>query len=97
MSNKNLFEKLNLTGAKSTSALELLKEQARNFKVSTEILEMNIVVNSGYFENNLEKALTFAVYINAPEVGNYRRKILTVAEFESRGEFPVDIVNHLEG
>lgn len=39
-------------------------------------------------------AAVYKLFVVAPNLGHFRRKILTVAEYSDQGRFPVDVVNH---
>ncbi len=95
---KNIFNGLNFSGNIDESAYDLLLPQKDNFTSLTYgELEMEINAVDAYLKAEpMTLATLFTVYIIAPRMGNYRRKIFTVIERRNVGRFPVEIFCHID-
>jgi len=98
MSDKNIWENLNFTEASTTSAYDLLCTQSEYLdKATNGVLKMQVETIDSLLDGNPPRLAEFYIlYVVAPGLGNYRRKILTVAEYADTGKFPVDIVSHID-
>ncbi len=97
MSEKSIWDNLNFTESSEKSAYSLLIEQSEYLieKTSGE-LRMEVEAVDAYTDEEPPiPAALYMLYVVAPKLGNYRRKILTVTEYSKTGRFPVDIYCHL--
>lgn len=98
MNNKSIWDNLTFTESKQKSAYDFLVEQSQYLveKTSGE-LKMEVEAVDTYIdEKTLKPAALYILYVVAPKLGNYRRKILTVVEYAEAGRFPVEIYCHLD-
>ena len=95
MSN-NIWEKYSFKEKKQKSALDYLNELKPGLIEQTSgELTLETEAVDAFFEGNPPKiAAVYKLFVTAPKLGNFRRKILSVAEYSEIGRFPVDIVNH---
>ncbi len=95
---ENIFDALNFSTTKEDTAYDLLLPQKDIFnKLTDGELEMEINTVNAYLESEPNTlASLYMVYIVAPKMGNYRRKIFTVIERRNTGRFPVEIFNHID-
>lgn len=80
------------------TAYDLLKLEADSVSDTTRgHLKMIIEPIDTYVEktDRVELGTLYRVYFVAPHLGNYRQKILTIAEMNPQGRFPVNIVCEL--
>jgi hypothetical protein len=98
MEQKNIWDGIKFSEDDGESAYELLKNQSEYLIEATSgELKMQIDAIDAYIDGNSPRpAALYMLYIVAPKLGNYRRKILTVAEYSDLGRFPVDIISHLD-
>lgn len=98
MEKKNIWGNLNFTKGKQKSAFDLLREQSGFLINATKgELQMEVTAADGYISANPPRiAAIYTLYVVAPKLGNYRRKILTVAEYATENRFPVDIVVNID-
>lgn len=94
----NIWDKLNFSNRDQKSAFDLLREQSKYLVNATKgELKMEITAADGYIgELQPKLAAIYTMYVVAPKLGNFRRKILTVAEYTPTGRFPVDIVVNMD-
>ncbi len=97
----NIWDKINFTEQNDKSAYDLLVEQSKYLvKATSGELKMQVEAIDTYINGIDEEpprlAALYILYVVAPKLGNYRRKILTVAEYSDSGRFPVDIFSHLD-
>ena len=94
----NLWNKFSFKEDKQKSSLDYLNELKGGLVEQTAgelILETEAV--DSYIDGNPPKiAAIYKLFVVAPKLGHFRRKILTVAEYSDSGRFPVDIMNHFE-
>lgn len=94
--NSNVWDKFSFSDKKQKSALDYLNEFKTGLTQKTNG-ELNLDVEGvdAYIDTEPPRlAAIYMLYVVAPNLGNFRRKILTVAEYSESGRFPVDIVNH---
>lgn len=93
----NVWEKFQFNEKKQTSALDLLKKFSEGLVIQTSgELRLDTETADAHMDNG-QKIVMCAVhklFVVAPKLGEFRRKILTVVEYSDSGRFPVDIVNH---
>ena len=97
MTEKNIWDNLNLSEENLKTAYDYLIPQAENFKTATKStlkmdLEVSNAVTSG---ENPRKVTVYSLYVVAPDLGNYRKKILHIAEFPEEGRFPVNMFSEV--
>lgn len=94
----NIWDKFEFNKEEQQSALELLnsikdglsEKTGNELKLETEAVE-------AYLDTNpIKLAMLYKLFVVVPKLGSYRRKVLTVAEFNEIGRFPVSVVNHLD-
>lgn len=87
----NIWDKFNFTEFKTKSAYSYLNDEKKNFElVAKGELTLDIEAhlrNTTSFENYA----VYVLYIVAPKLGSYRKKLLTVEEDYNTGKFPVKI------
>ncbi len=94
--NKDIWKKFSFKDVKQKSALEylndfkdgLISETAGELTIDVEAVDAYIDITPPRL------AAVYIFYIVAPKLGNFRKKILTVAEYSDTGRFPVEVVNH---
>jgi hypothetical protein len=98
MTDKNIWTKLNFTASKEESAYDLLLTQSDQLVVATTgELKMDVEAVDSYLDVEPPKPIAlYILYVVAPNLGNFRRKILTVVEGKEEGRFPVDIYCHID-
>lgn len=97
---KNIWKNLNFTSKNDVSAYNLLVEQSKELTIATAgTLRMEVeALDAVYEEGTLNIVALYVLYVVAPKLGNFRRKILTVIEGKSKNSerFPVDIYCHID-
>lgn len=96
--NNDIWKKFSFKDVKQKSALDYLNEFKAGLVTETSG-ELNIDVEAvdAYIDTTPPKlAAVYIFYIVAPKLGNFRKKILTVAEYSDTGRFPVEVVNHFD-
>jgi hypothetical protein len=98
MKDSGIWSQFEFTDKTQTSAYEILLNQANDLVVATSgELKMDVEAIDVVMDINPPKpAALYILYVVAPNLGEFRRKILSVAEYDERGRFPVDIVSHLD-
>lgn len=98
MDNRNIWTYLNFSESKAESAYDLLLTQTDQLAQATnKELEMEIEVIDSFLESEpIKPVALYIVYVVAPKLGNFRRKILTVVEDKEAGRFPVEIFCHID-
>lgn len=98
MENKNIWNGLDFSGKSEESAYDLLKAQAKDLVEATGgILTMEVEAVDSYLDEEPPKPVAlYMLYVVAPTLGNFRRKVLTVMEGKYEGRFPVDIFCHID-
>lgn len=98
MTNKNIWTNLNFSESKEESAYDLLLTQSNPLKdATTGELKMEIEAVDSYLDSDPPKPIAvYMLYVVAPNLGNFRRKLLTVIEGKEDGRFPVDIFCHID-
>lgn len=89
---KSLFN-YDLDQDEQKNAWDYLNELIKPFEKSTQG-ELTLDVESSNGNLDGSPAIIYRLYVVAPRLGNYRVKVLSVAEGMER--FPVQIVNHFE-
>ena len=89
---------MNFTASKEESAYDLLLTQSDQLVVATTgELKMDVEAVDSYLDVEPPKPIAlYILYVVAPNLGNFRRKILTVVEGKEEGRFPVDIYCHID-
>lgn len=95
---KNIWDNFKFTSKPEKSAFDYLKEQSEGLTVATGgELKVEIEAIDAYIDEEPPRlAALYMLYVVAPKLGNFRRKILTVAEYSEEGRFPVDIVCNID-
>ena len=97
MAKKNIWGSINFSDKKEKSAYDLLIEQSEGLAEATAgVLKMQVEAIDAFDEKSWKPVALYMLYVVAPQVGNFRRKILTVYEYSHYGRFPVDIISHLD-
>lgn len=98
MSDKNIWKNLDFSESSKKSAYDYLLEQSKPLIEATSgELKMDVDAVDAYIDSDPPRlSALYMLYVVAPKLGNFRRKILTVAEYSDEGRFPVDIVCHLD-
>lgn len=98
MTDKNIWKNLNFSDSKEESAYDLLLTQSSQLVALTKgELKMEVEAVDSYLNVEPPKPIAlYMLYVVAPNLGNFRRKILTVVEGEVDGRFPVDIFCHID-
>jgi len=96
MSTQSIWDKFTFTAVKQKNAGDYLKELKEGLLSNTHgNLDMEIEVTQGYVDTEPPKfTIIYKLFVVAPKMGNFRRKILSVAEYPETGKFPVEVVNH---
>lgn len=92
----NIWKKFSFKENKQKSALDYLNELKPGLTEQTGgELSLETEAVNAYVDGNPPKiAAIYKLFVVAPKLGNFRRKILTVAEYSEQGRFPVDLFNH---
>ena len=95
---KNIWDNFKFTSEPKKSAFDYLKEQSEGLTVATSgELKVEIEAIDAYLDEEPPRlAALYMPYDVAPKLGNFRRKILTVAEYSEEGRYPVDIVCNID-
>ncbi len=100
METKNIWEKLKFTDTLEVSAYDLLIQQSKFLIVATSgELKMEVSAMDSYLEDGNKKIpiAVYVLYVVAPNLANFKTKILTVYEGRKVDtRFPVDIYCHLD-
>ncbi len=93
---KNIWEVLDFSEPTEESAYNLLLTQSNSLVDATSgALKMEVEAIDSYLDTEPPKPVAlYMLYVVAPYLGNFRRKILTVVE-GIEGRFPVDIYCHI--
>jgi hypothetical protein len=94
---KNIWEKLDLSHEKLKTAFDYLIPQAENFKKATKgELEMRIDVSRAVIAGGDKENVTiYVVWLVAPKLGHFKKKLLNIVEFHNTGRFPVNMYSPL--
>lgn len=98
MPNQNIWNEFDFSEEQEESAYDLLSKQSEALIVATSgELKMEVEAIDSYLDETppIPVAL-YMLYVVAPNLGDFRRKILTVVEGKSDGRFPVDIFCHID-
>lgn len=97
MKEENIWENLDLSEDKLKTAYTYLSSQADNFKNAVKgELSMDVEVSQVTSAGPEKRKMTlYTLLIIAPHLGNFRKKVLHVAEFDDTGRFPVNIWDYL--
>ena len=92
----DIWKKFSFKDEKQKSALEYLNEfKAGLVSETSGELTIDVEAVDAYIDTTPPRlAAIYIFYIVAPKLGNFRKKILTVAEYSDTGRFPVEIINH---
>ncbi|MBK9284036.1 MAG: hypothetical protein IPM51_06910 [Sphingobacteriaceae bacterium] len=99
MAKINVWENIEFSDKKAKSAYDYLVEQKDGLYQQTGgELRMEIDAIDTFLDTKptITPAALYIVYIIAPRLGNFRRKIISVIEYSDSGRFPVDIFNHMD-
>lgn len=93
----NIWKKIGF-GDQEESAYDLLKTQKEKLsEASHGLLKLDLEAVDSYLDTDPPKlVVVYKVFIVAPELSNYRVKLITVVEYYEKGRFPVDIYSHLD-
>ncbi len=96
MTIKNIWEKFSFEETPQKSALDYLSEFKEGLVEQTggELILQTEAVDAIVDGPQPMPAAVYKLFVVAPKLGHYRRKILTVVEYSEKGRFPVDIANH---
>lgn len=98
MSNENIWKTFSFSEKHQKSALDYLEEFKKGLLEETggelrlDVEAVDAIIDDG----TPQIVAVYKLFVVAPNLGNFRRKILTVAEYAKTGRFPVDIVNHFD-
>ena len=94
--NNEIWKKFSFKDVKQKSALDYLNEFKPGLISETSgELTIDVEAVDAYIDTTPPRlAAIYIFYIVAPKLGNFRKKILTVAEYSDTGRFPVLVVNH---
>ncbi len=97
MDEQNIWEGLDLSEDKLKTAYDYLMPQSENFsKVSKGKLHMDVeVARTKITGRRIDGATLYTLSIVVPNLGNFRKKILHIIEYDDTGRFPVYIYNYL--
>jgi hypothetical protein len=96
--NRNIWDGLNFERTRSKSAYDYLIEQSKTLAAATGF-ELTVEVErvDSYLDGTPMVPIALSkLYIVAPKLGNFRRKLFTVVEGKNGANFPVDIYCHLD-
>lgn len=97
MAKKNIWENLDFSEKKTESAYDLLNAQSDDLTAATAgVLKMQVEAIDAFNEKTGKPVALYMLYVIAPQIGNFRRRVLTVCEYSDSGRFPVSIVSHLD-
>lgn len=98
MPEQNIWESLNLSEENLKNSYDYLISQVENFKTATKgELNLEIEVTPTTSAGKVKRQMTiYYLYVVAPKLGNFRKKLLHIAEFDDQGRFPVMIWNYIE-
>ena len=98
MNNNNIWGNLNFSESEEESAYNLLLSQSEQLIVATSgELKMEVEAIDSFLDIDPPKPVAlYMLYVVAPNLGNFRRKILTVVEGKEEIRFPVDIYCHID-
>ena len=98
MTTKNIWSAIDFTDNPGQSAYDLLLPQKDKLRASTGgELVMEVEAIDAYSNTEPPRpAALYVVFVVAPKLNNFRRKILTVLEHRMEGYFPVTVFNHVE-
>jgi hypothetical protein len=90
----DIWTKFSFNNAEEKSALDYLNKFKEGLiKQTGGVLKLDVeAVDSFLATDPPRPAAIYTMYVVAPRLGNFRRKVLTVAEYSDIGRFPVDIV-----
>jgi hypothetical protein len=96
MKKKDIWEDFNFEKKSDNTAFSLLKDFNDGLiDKSNRELRLDIESIDSYIDTEPPRlAVLYILYVTAPRLGNFRRKILTVAEYNDIGRFPVDVFDH---
>lgn len=95
MEEENIWEGLNLSEDNIKTAFDYLVSQVDNFKEASKgELIMDVESNRETGGLKLRQMTIYYLYIVAPSLGNFRKKILHIAEFDDQGRFPVNLYSY---
>ncbi|WP_426491246.1 hypothetical protein [Hymenobacter sp. 102] len=99
MNQENIWKNFDFSKSADESAYNLLISQSDQLlKATGGELKMDVDAIDSYKEGDPVKIVAiYTLYVVAPKLGNFRRKILNVVEGESEGRFPVDIYCVIDG
>lgn len=94
---KNIWNKIGFDDQEE-SAYDLLKTQKDKLsEASKGLLKLDLEAVDSYLDTEPPKlVVVYKAFIVAPELSNYRVKLITVVEYYEKGRFPVDIYSHLD-
>ena len=98
MTPQNIWTGLSFSTQKEDSAYDLLVQQSKYLIIATSgELRMEVDAVDSYLDQDPPiPVAVYTLYVVAPNLGNFRRKILTVTEGKAAGHFPVDIFCHID-
>ena len=96
MTENNIWESFSFSEEKKNRVLDYLSEFKEGLVAQTggELVLETEAVDAIIDSDPVKPVAVYKLFIVAPKLGNFRRKILTVVEYSDKGRFPVDIVNH---
>ena len=96
MEENNIWKNFSFNEEEQKSAKDFLDEFKAGLTEQTGgELRLLVEVSDAYIEEEpVRLAAVYKLFVEAPKLGNFRRKILTVTEHSDTGRFPVDIYNN---
>ena len=96
--NVNIWNGLNFEDAPYKSAYDYLNEQSKPLAAATRSeLKMEVERVDSYLEGDpIVPVALCKLFVVAPRLGNFRRKLITVVEGKYGGNFPVDVYSHID-
>ncbi len=98
MTETNIWDSIEFNIDNSKSVYDILSDQNKYLEASTESeLKMQIETTNGILDDKSQRWVKInKLYVVAPKLGGFRKKILSVAEGIVGSKFPVDIFCHID-
>lgn len=95
---QDIWTNIILNDSDEITALTMLSSQKQAIKEkSAGELTIEIeTIDYHEYDKPMKNLTLYILYVMAPKVGNYRKRILTVVEDKNKDRFPVDIISHID-